>query len=191
MRDVFTAAEVFTDEHPARAKLVEARDRFCGAAIIYAGEPSPRARVPRDLRVPSRASCREGFEQGESAKTLGFTLLASIGKVKARGDRAEVRFRAKLPEDPKKTYTSAALVIRRGGRWRVVLPCEVLGCDPMLLRGVGIGDTLAFARRRYPQLRCDIVNQGTEYGTHPACRARIARRRYIGSARTRSARSRS
>lgn len=88
--------------------------------------------MPRDLRVPSRASCREGFEQGEAAKTLGFTLLASIEKVKVSGDRAEVRFWAK-GEGPKKTSTTPALVIRRGGHWRVVLPCEVLGCDPMLL----------------------------------------------------------
>ena len=47
-------------------------------------------------------------------------------------------------------------------------------------RGVGIGDTLAYARRRYPQLRCDVVNQGTEYVAFPACRARIAPRRYLG-----------
>ena len=48
-------------------------------------------------------------------------------------------------------------------------------------RGVGIGDTLAFAVQRYPQLRCDVVGPLTEYVRPPfaACRARVAPRRYL------------
>ena len=48
-------------------------------------------------------------------------------------------------------------------------------------RGVGIGDTLAFALQRYTQLRCDVVGPLTEYVRPPfaACHARIAARRYL------------
>lgn len=49
-------------------------------------------------------------------------------------------------------------------------------------RSVGIGDTLAFAQERYPNLRCDTVGPRTEFirPPFPACRARIAPRRYLG-----------
>jgi hypothetical protein len=47
-------------------------------------------------------------------------------------------------------------------------------------KGVGIGDSLKIAKRLYPQMRCDVVNEGTEYTAFPACRGRIAPNRYLG-----------
>ena len=288
VRDVYGAVDVFLDERPSRQEVVAARDPFCDALVVFTGEHPPRGDALRRLPIPSRAACRAGFADGEPAKVLGFTRLASVGRITVSGDRADARFRAILPEDEKKTYETAALLTRRDGRWRVVLPCYVIGCYPELLpsrraerprpkvldelkgryrgtaigdrrssarrrqgrpprpkskdengpvdsdfyddgtpstwsppgrstvegrdlnyrgrsylveggrgdrrvygfiitdrraqtsRGVGIGDTLAFARRHYPQLRCDVINQGTEYVAYPACRARIAPRRYLG-----------
>ena len=256
--------------------------------MVYGGDGRISPGELRRLPIPPRAVCEEGVEDHENAKVLGFTQLASIGRISVKGDRADVRFRAKLPENPKKTLAGDAELIRRDGRWRVAVPCEAIGCYAELLparraqrprpkvldevrgryrgtaigdrrsaalrrqgkpprakskddngpvdsdfyedgtpsswsppgassfylgdlnyrgrsyliedgrgdppvygfiitdrraqtaRGVGIGDTLAYARRRYPQLRCDVVNQGTEYVAFPACRARIAPRRYLG-----------
>lgn len=50
------------------------------------------------------------------------------------------------------------------------------------LNGVGVGDTLAFAVERYPQMRCDVVGPANEAvrPQFPACRARIAPRRFLG-----------
>jgi len=50
------------------------------------------------------------------------------------------------------------------------------------LKGVGVGDTLAFAVKRYPQMRCDVVGPANEAvrPQFPACRARVAPRRYLG-----------
>ncbi len=52
---------------------------------------------------------------------------------------------------------------------------------------MGIGDTLAFALQRYPELRCDIVGPLTEYVRPPfaACRSRIAPRRYLAFGKNR------
>lgn len=288
VRDVYGAVDVFLDENPSRQEVVAARDPFCDALVVFTGERPPRGDAVRRLPIPSRAACRAGFADGEPAKVLGFTRLSSVGRITVSGDRAEARFRAILPEDEKKTYETAALLTRRDGRWRVVLPCYVIGYHPELLpsrraerprpkvldekrgryrgtaigdrrstalrrqgpppkpkskdengpvdsdfyddgtpsswsppgrstvagrdlnyrgrsylvgdgrgdrrvygfiitdrraetsRGVGIADTLAFARRHYPQLQCDVVNQGTEYVAFPACRAQIAPRRYLG-----------
>lgn len=288
VRAVYGASEVFVDETPSRKDLVAARDPFCESLVVFVGDRVPRGDALDRLPIPSRARCHEGFDDGEAAKVLGFTRLASIGRITATGDHAEVRFRAIVPDEPKETFQSGTLVVRREGRWRVVLPCEAVGCYAELLpprrgrrprpkvlderrgryrgtaigdrrsaalrrqgkpprakskddngpvdsdfyedgtpsswsppgassvylgdlnyrgrsyliedgrgdppvygfiitdrraqtsRGVGIGDTLAHARKRYPRLRCDVVNQGTEYVAFPACRAQIAPRRYLG-----------
>ena len=47
---------------------------------------------------------------------------------------------------------------------------------------MGIGDTLAYARQRYPSLHCDVVGPRTEYITPPfaSCRTRLAPKRYLG-----------
>ena len=288
VRAVYGAAPLLVAEGVTRKEFAQAREAFCDALVVYTGDPRVAPSELLRLPIPPRATCREGVDDHENAKVLGFTELASIGRIDVKGDRAEVRFRAKVPANPKKTYQSGAVLVRRAGRWRVVLPCDVIGCYPELLppgqanrprpkvldetrgryrgtalgdrrsaalrrqgtppavktdegsgpvgsdfyedgtpsnwsppgrspvagrdlsyrgraylvadgrgdrpvygfivtdrraetaRGVGIGDTLAYARRRYPQLRCDVVNQGTEYVTFPACRARIAPRRYLG-----------
>jgi hypothetical protein len=39
--------------------------------------------------------------------------------------------------------------------------------------GVGVGDSLAAARRRYRGLRCAVRNDGTEHPSYPYCTARI------------------
>ena len=208
----------------------------------------------RRLPIPPRATCHEGVDDHENAKVLGFTELASIGRIDIEGDRAEVRFRAKVPANPKKTrrtargprrstkpavatagrrrrpslvgaappghapdagfeddngplgsdfyedglpstwsspggstvpgrdllYRGRSYLVEDGRGDRRVFGFMITGRRAETARGVGIGDTLAFARRRYPQLRCDVVNQGSEYVTFPACRARIAPRRYLG-----------
>jgi hypothetical protein len=288
VRAVYGATDVFLDESPSRKEVAAAREPFCDAVVVYVGARAPQVGELATLPVPLRSRCRAGFNSGEAAKVLGLQRLSSVGRITVTGDRAEARFRAVVPGEPKETYESGALLIRRGERWRVVLPCAVIGCYPGLLparharrprpkvlverrgryrgttigdlrsvalqrqgtppkarsvddkgpvdsnlyedgtpstwtppgnsavpgrdlnyrgraylvedgagdrpvygfiitdrraetsRGVGIGDTLAYARRRYPQLRCDVVNQGTEYVAFPACRARIAPRRYLG-----------
>jgi len=288
VRAVYGAVDVFLDERPTRQRIAAAREPFCRSLVVYAGDRAPLTGELATLPIPSRARCHAGFDSGEAAKVLGFQRLASVGRIAVQGDRAEVRFRAVVPGKPMETYGSGALVIRRDGRWRVVLPCAAIGCYPELLparqaqrprpkvldelrgryrgtalgdrrsaalrrqgtppepgseddngplgsdfyedglpsawsspggstvpgrdllyrgrsylvadgrgdppvygfivtdrraetsRGVGIGDTLAHARRRYPQLQCDVVNQGTEYVAFPACRAQIAPRRYLG-----------
>jgi len=77
--------------------------------------------------------------------------------------------------------------VRREGKRRERLPLPVKGIivtdrRAQTSRSVGIGDTLAFAQERYPNLRCDTVGPRTEYirPPLPACRARIAPRRYLG-----------
>jgi len=52
--------------------------------------------------------------------------------------------------------------------------------DAETRRGVGVGDSLAIAKRRYPDMDCDVVNEGSEYATFPACRGRIGPGRYLG-----------
>ena len=46
-------------------------------------------------------------------------------------------------------------------------------------RGVGIGDDLHLASRRYRTVRCGTANEGSEYPNFPFCSGRVARRRYI------------
>lgn len=47
-------------------------------------------------------------------------------------------------------------------------------------RGVGIGDTLASARKAYAgELRCGVANSGAEYPSFSYCGARLAPRRFI------------
>ena len=47
-------------------------------------------------------------------------------------------------------------------------------------RGVRIGDPLEKVRTRYPELRCAIAREGTEYGPKfPACSGRVAKGRSI------------
>ena len=47
-------------------------------------------------------------------------------------------------------------------------------------RGVRIGDPLAKARSRYPELRCTEANAGSEYPQFPTCVGRVAPNRYLG-----------
>jgi hypothetical protein len=46
-------------------------------------------------------------------------------------------------------------------------------------RGVAVGDGLDEARRAYPELRCGVVHEGTEYVPYPACTGRVAASRYV------------
>jgi hypothetical protein len=46
-------------------------------------------------------------------------------------------------------------------------------------RGVGIGDSLAEVRTRYPELRCGVANKSTDYHQYPACTGELESRRYI------------
>jgi len=61
------------------------------------------------------------------------------------------------------------------------------------LKGMGVGDTLAFAVERYPQMRCDVVgpaNEAVRLSSRPAVHA-SHRVDTWASVRTRSARSHS
>lgn len=40
-------------------------------------------------------------------------------------------------------------------------------------RGIGRGDSLTEARDAYPEVRCTVQNEGTEYGTFPQCYGRL------------------
>jgi hypothetical protein len=46
--------------------------------------------------------------------------------------------------------------------------------------GVGIGDAQALVERRYPEARCFVQNEGTEYATYPLCKVRVCAGRLLG-----------
>jgi len=46
--------------------------------------------------------------------------------------------------------------------------------------GVGIGDGQALVERRYPDARCFVQNEGTEYATYPLCKVRVCAGRLLG-----------
>jgi hypothetical protein len=46
--------------------------------------------------------------------------------------------------------------------------------------GIGIGDSRELVRRRFPQARCFIENEGTEYVTYPVCQVRVCDGRLLG-----------
>ena len=45
---------------------------------------------------------------------------------------------------------------------------------------VGIGDGQALVERRYPDARCFVQNEGTEYATYPLCKVRVCAGRLLG-----------
>jgi hypothetical protein len=288
VRAVYSLGDLYGSEKTTKPELVRARARFCGAVAIAVFAPRGE-RVPGRLsrpRVPPASACRRAFDDGELAKNIGPLRLTDVGPIRIRGARATVALRLAVTGQ-RGSQRSGLAAVRMGGRWRAVLPCEIIGCDASLLpvfralrprpkvidedagryrgtaigarraaalrrqgpaptvrsgegsgplgsdlyddgtpsswdppgdhrfdqsdlryrgrsylisnkrrpavygfivtdrraqtaRGVGIGDTLAFARKRYPGLHCDLVNEGSEYTAFPSCRTRLAPGRYLG-----------
>ena len=46
--------------------------------------------------------------------------------------------------------------------------------------GVGVGDAQALVERRYPDARCFVQNEGSEYATYPLCKVRVCAGRWLG-----------
>jgi hypothetical protein len=74
------------------------------------------------------------------------------------------------------SYEDVGVLIARGRVYGFVITER----DAETREGVGVGDNLAIAKRRYPDMDCDIVNEGSEYATFPACRGRVGPGRYLG-----------
>jgi hypothetical protein len=252
--------------------------RFCDAvAFTDAGA----------VRQIPDGQCEEAFQAGVVGQTIYPTRLRSVSSVATSGQRALAKVVVHLLGTKKNSTREEMLEFVKTDRWRVLAPCDLIGCDPSLLpprhrrrthpktldigrgryagvrigdtrqaalgiagplpkqphdgasmplgsdfyddggpsnwrppgsgrhaprdlryrtmsflagttarpqvygfiitdrhaqtsKGVGIGDTLAYARKLYPRLQCDIVNQDSEYATFPACRARLGPHRYLG-----------
>lgn len=70
----------------------------------------------------------------------------------------------------------SAAIVSYGGK---TFTFAITTVDALTRRRVGVGSTLEQVRMKYPMLRCDIANEGTEYPTYPYCAGRVAPGRYV------------
>ncbi len=124
VRAVFGAAPLVVQDGFTRAQFVTSRDAFCNALVVHSGNPSELERT----QIPPRPTGEKGVEAGANDKVVGSARVTSIGPIEITAIARPWSFLpAEVPDDPK-PQPSAALLLRREGRWRVVLPCAVIGC---------------------------------------------------------------
>jgi len=151
----------------------------CGEKRSVAVSQSEREHVPdRPLRVDARAGTFRGLRMRDSEADVrarfGPARCSSRSPAQPLGEDyydigGPTSFRAPRGGGPGRDcpmrYRRLVVFMFAGGVYGFV------STDPRAEteRGVGPGDPQALVSQRYPDARCEVANEGTEYTTFPLC----------------------
>jgi hypothetical protein len=166
-----------------RRRVIGLLTALVAGALAACGDESDAARPPPDVVIDERAGTFDGVGLGdrpaEIRRALGRgTDRRMISRLPRRLSVTELGLPWTLDPVPG-VSRKKVLTMRRDGVSMLVAPrtgaYAVFVWRPRARtsRGVAVGDDLDAARERYEDLRCDVRNRNSEYGSYPFCEGRV------------------
>jgi len=162
----------------------------CGdAARAPATNEPARDHVPaRALTIDTRAGSFRGLQLGDSEadvhERFGAASCSTTSRAQPLGEDYYDIGGPTYFHEPRGAQPGRACHMRYRRLVVFMFPGGVHGfatTDPRAQteQGVGPGDPQALVSQRYPNARCEIANQGTEYATFPLCTVRLRPGRHL------------